>query len=199
MDPTIYGLAYVQNLSYLGIFLTVAFSGYAIPIPEEIVLILGGFLAAQHISSLPIVILVSIGGAVFGDSVIFYLSGHGSRFTQKYHSRVESTHLGWYLRHMKNNPWRTIFFSRFIVGMRFFNPLVSGLMKVKWPTFVSASAASAIIYIPIIVFAGFYSHQQINTVIKVARSVRHSLFILFTLGSAVLIVLFIRNLIQKKK
>jgi membrane-associated protein len=199
MEPSIYGLAYVENLSYIGIFLSVAFSGYAIPIPEEIILILGGFLAAQGISSLPLVIIASVLGAVFGDSVIYYLSGHGSRFTQKYHKRVEKTHLGWYLRHMKENTWLTVFFSRFIVGMRFFNPLVSGLMKVKWKTFVSATSLSALIYIPIIVLVGFYSHHQINMIIHIARSIRHLLFILFTVGTAILIVLFIRNLVQKRR
>lgn len=199
VDQTIYGLSYVENLSYLGVFLAVAFSGYAIPIPEEIILVLGGYLAAQGISSLPLVILASVCGAICGDSLIYYLSGHGSRFTHKYQSRIEKSKLGWYFRHMDNHPWRTVFFSRFIVGMRFFNPLISGLMKVPFVTFVSAAAASAAIYIPIVVLIGYYLHNKIATVVHIAQSLRHGLFVVLIAGSLVLILLFIRNLIQKKR
>src|SRR2546423_1085303 len=108
MDQTVHGLAFVENLSYIGIFLAVGFSGYAIPIPEELILILGGYIAAEHIASLPLVIGVSVLGAIFGDMLIFYLSGHGSRFTHKYHKHVEKSHAGWYVRHMKENTFETI-------------------------------------------------------------------------------------------
>ncbi len=198
MDQAIYGLSYVENLSYLGIFLTVAFSGYALPIPEEIVLILGGYLAARGIVSLPLVMLISIFAGTTGDGLIFYLSGHGSRFTQKYHEKVEKTHLGWYLRHMKEHSWTTVFFSRFIVGMRFFNPLVAGLMNIQWKTFISATFVSTLIYTPVVVLIGYYSNHQIYRIIHLARSVRHFILIGFTILSIVLIIIFIRNLIQKK-
>ena len=199
MDPGIAGLAFVENLSYIGVFFSVAFSGYAIPIPEEVILILGGYIAAMGISSLPITIIVSIVGAMFGDTVIYYLSGHGSRFATKYHDRIEKTKLGWYVRSMRNHPWRTIFLSRFIVGMRFFNPLVSGLMKVKWITFITAAGASAAIYTPIIILIGYYFKNQINQVLHIAHSVHHILLIIFYIGTGILTVLFIRNLIQKKR
>jgi membrane protein DedA with SNARE-associated domain len=191
------GLAYVEHLSYIGVFFTVAFSGYAIPIPEELILIFGGYLIAMGISNAFIMLAVSILGAIVGDSFIYYLSGHGSRFTHKYHDRVEKSHAGWYIRHMKNNPFWTIFFSRFIVGVRFLNPLVSGLLKVRWRTFLSATALSAAIYIPIIIFLGYFFSSEIETVVRVAESVRHLLILVLAAGSAVLIFFFITNLLEK--
>ncbi len=192
-------LAYAEHLSYLGFFLAVAFSGYAIPIPEEIVLLLAGYLAAQGIISLPVVVLVCIFGAVSGDSLIYYLSGHGSRFTEKYHSKAEKTHVGWYMRHMKKNPGKTVFLSRFLVGMRFLNPLVSGLLKVPADIFVSATALSAAIYIPFIIFLGYHFSNQIDTMIHVAESVRHGIILMLIAGSIVLILLFFKNLWKKPR
>jgi membrane protein DedA with SNARE-associated domain len=190
-------LSYVEHLSYIGLFLAVACSGYVIPIPEEIVLILAGYLAAEGIVHLPIIIIVAVLGAVCGDTLIYYLSGHGSRFTKKYHSRVEKTHVGWYIRHMKKNTAQTIFFSRFIVGMRFLNPLVSGLLRVPTDVFVLATALSASIYIPIIIFLGYYFSNQIEIVLHIAESIRHYIIIGLGIGSIILIVLFFKNLWEK--
>ncbi len=187
------------QLSYAGIFLAIAFSGYLIPVPEELVLLAGGFLAAEHILFFPLVALVGIAAAVCGDSLMYYLAGHGSRFTQKYHAYVEQTHAGWYLRHLRRVPFRTIFFSRFIIGMRALSPLVSGLVGVRWRTFVSASAASAAIYTPLIIGIGWIFHSQIFELIVLAKSIREILIALFLVGSAVLIPLFITNLLERKK
>lgn len=199
MPPQIYGLQYVEHLSYIGIFLAVAFSGYAIPIPEEVILILGGFLAASGISNIFLVMLASFLGALCGDTLIYYLSGHGSRFTHQYHARVEKTHAGWYIRHMKKKPMQTIFFSRFIIGMRFLNPLVSGLLRIPWKKFVLATALSAIIYIPIIILLGFVFHNQINLLLHIVHSVREAIIGAIIIGSVILIVVFFRELVEKWK
>lgn len=193
-----YDITLIEHISYIGLFFSVGFSGYAIPIPEEVLLILGGFLAAQHVNSLSVVILISFLGAVTGDMFMFYLSGHGSRFASRYRDRMHGTLFGWYLRHVEEHPARTIFLSRFIVGMRFFNPLISGLVKIDWKIFMIATTLSAAIYIPCVVLLGYYFSSQIHTMVRVVESMRHYIVLgLFAL-SAVCIVLFFKNLIQKE-
>jgi membrane protein DedA with SNARE-associated domain len=196
-QPHTDALAYVSHLSYFGFFFAVALSGYLIPIPEEIVLVLAGYLAATHVIHLSLVILACVLGAIFGDSLIYYLSGHGSRFTKKYHKKVEDSHAGWYIRHMKENPRLTIFFSRFIIGMRFLNPLVSGLLKVPYDEFIIPTALSAAIYIPAIILLGFFFNSKIQSIINLFESFREFAITALVLVSVVLIVLFIRNLFSK--
>ncbi len=193
-----YDISLVEHLSYIGLFLSVGFSGYAIPIPEEILLVLGGFLAAGHIASLSKVILVSFLGAVFGDIVIYYLSGHGSRFAARHRHRMHGTLFGWYLRHVEENPARTIFLSRFIIGMRFLNPLVAGLLKIDWRIFVPAAAASAALYVPAVVLLGYYFHNQIHMVIRILESVRHYIILSLIVLTIIFVILFFKNLIQKE-
>jgi membrane protein DedA with SNARE-associated domain len=97
----------------------------------------------------------------------------------------------------EKNTAQTIFFSRFIVGMRFLNPLVSGLLRVPTDVFVLATALSASIYIPIIIFLGYYFSNQIEIVLHIAESIRHYIIIGLGIGSIILIVLFFKNLWEK--
>ncbi len=193
-----YGLSYVEHLSYLGIFLAVAFSGYIIPLPEEVILIIAGYMVAQGILSLPAIIVVCILGAICGDTLIYYLSGHGSRFTQKYHDHARRSYFGWYIHQINDRPFATIFLSRFVVGMRFLSPLVSGLTRVKARIFVPATALSALIYIPFIIMIGFYGSDRISTVLTVAHSVRQGILLAIVTGSLIMVLLFLRNSVLKK-
>lgn len=198
MSPDIIqGFNFISHLSYVGIFLAVAFSGYVIPIPEEFVLVTAGFIAAQGIINLPIIFLICVVGAVFGDTLVFYLSGHGSRFTKKYHKKVESTHVGWYVRHMKKNTGVTVFLSRFIPGMRLMSTLVAGLLKKPMDVFVIATALSASIYIPLVVLIGYHFNNKIYLILGIVRSVRHSVVLLFAAGALFLLFLFIKNLLEE--
>ncbi len=193
----VYGLSYVQNLSYAGFFIAVAISGYLIPLPEEIILLLGGFLVAEGVLNLPFLIVVCILGAICGDSFIFYLSGHGGRLTRKYHKHVEKSHFGWYMRQMKKNPKRTIFISRFIVGMRFLNPVVSGATRVPWKIFFTYAALSAAIYTPLIILIGYFGSDKIGLLLHVAQSLRHAIILIIAAGTVVLTSLFIHGLWKK--
>jgi membrane protein DedA with SNARE-associated domain len=199
VDQSIQSLQYIEHLSYLGTFFSVGLSGYVIPIPEEAILILSGYLAAQGITHLYAVMVVCVLGAIGGDSLIYYLSSHGSAFTEKYVHKIESSQMGWYMRAMRRDTMRTIFLSRFIVGMRFLNPLVSGLMKIPFQRFIVASAASAMIYIPCIIFLGYYFSSQINLVLHIAHSVREIILSALLIGSLLLILFFFRNLVRKTR
>jgi membrane protein DedA with SNARE-associated domain len=190
----------LEQLSYAGIFLGVMLSGYVIPVPEELVLLVGGYLAAQHLLFLPFVMLVGLAGALAGDGVLYYLAGHGSHFAKKYHKEAEKTaHAGWYLKRLRRSPFLTIFFSRFILGMRALNPLISGLTGVRWRTFFPASALSAAIYVPFIIGLGWLFNSQISSLIAAAESLRHILLALFIVGTAVLLPVFITNLLENRK
>ncbi|GEM_PF-910299 len=189
----------LEQLSYAGIFLGVALSGYLIPVPEELVLLVGGFLAATHVLFLPWVILVGIAAAIAGDGMLYYFAGHGSHFAKKYHKQAEQTHAGWYLRHLRRRPFLTIFLSRFIVGMRALNPLISGLTGIRWRTFMPAAALSAAIYVPVIIGIGWLFHDQISSIIALAQSIRQVLLALFVVGTAVLIPIFVTNLLENRK
>jgi membrane protein DedA with SNARE-associated domain len=197
MDSAVYGLSYVEHLSYIGFFVTVGLSGYLIPIPEEVILILAGYLAAYGAIHFQNVAIACILGAVCGDMLIYYLSSHGNKLAKKYQSRVEKSQAGWYLRHMRKDTMLTIFFSRFIVGMRFLNPVVSGLLHVKAKKFLVATSVSAIIYVPLIIFVGYHFHTEINTVLRVVHSVRNVVLVILLAGSVVLVYNFFSNLIQK--
>jgi len=177
MENAAYGIQYVENLSYLGIFLAMMFSGYIIPLPEEIILLLAGYLSASGISNVYTVTLAATAGALMGDFIIYSLSYHGTVFAKKLRGSTKKKRFGWYTGLMQRHTGLVIFFSRFLVGLRIFNPLVSGFMRIKFRTFAIYSTLSALIYIPFIIYIGNHFASDINPLLRVILSIRH--FVVF--------------------
>ena len=67
-------------LAYLAVFGILVACGLGVPLPEDISLILGGFLAHKGAASLPMMMFIGFAGILVGDSLIF-LAGRrlGSR------------------------------------------------------------------------------------------------------------------------
>ena len=187
------GLGYVEHLSYLGVFLIIIFSGYLLPIPEEIILLAIGYVGAEGIGKLHILIPLCILACLIGDTLFYYLSFRGSRYTRKLLGRLSKRRLERYLMHEKLHTGAVIFFSRFIVGMRFLNPLISGFIKVPWKIFVPFTVLSAALYVPLVVGIGYYFHNTILNAVTVVAEVRHTLFIMILILAASLMSIYIHR------
>jgi membrane-associated protein len=135
---------------YPVIFAVVLLENAGIPLPGETAVLLGGYLSSPagggrlHVYW---VILVATLAAVIGDNVGFWL-GHrfarprlqqGGRFlflTPKTLQLAE----GYFERF---GVW-TIFFARFIAGLRIVGALAAGTAGMHWPRFLVANAAGAL-------------------------------------------------------
>ncbi|HLM47234.1 MAG TPA: DedA family protein, partial [Myxococcaceae bacterium] len=58
--------------AYAAVFGILVACGLGVPLPEDISLILGGFLAHKGAASLPMMMVVGFAGILVGDSLIFY-------------------------------------------------------------------------------------------------------------------------------
>ncbi len=76
-------LLYMESYSYLSIFIFATLSGYLIPIPEEIVLVLAGYVSAYLSLNPYLVASLVIIGIMLGDNILFLLSRNGNRFIKK--------------------------------------------------------------------------------------------------------------------
>ena len=192
---------YVEQFSYLGIFVLIALSGYIIPIPEEILLLLTGYLAGIGVNSIYIALAAAILGILAGDNILFWLSRYkGSKIIDKLKHKIRKNELHKYRHLMKKHIGKTIFIARFIVGLRFFGPFLSGSMKIKWKTFQIYNLIAVLIYAPIIVFLGFHFHNKLAVIITQVEIARHLIFLVFLAIVGYLISIFInkRYLINKK-
>lgn len=187
-------LQYFESISYIGIFIAVVLSGHVIPVPEDIIMIIVGYIAAVHVVHLSLAIAVSIVAIVLADFGLYYLSFHGSKFAAAFGKRIKTNILSWYMGHMKERTFRVVFLSRFVPGLRVVNPIVAGFVKIPPFTFLFYSFCSAVIYVPIMVLVGFFLHSKIIPLITVVESTRHVLFTIFIVAVGITILL-----VAKKK
>ena len=201
MANTQFFIGYIEQFSYLGIFVLIALSGYILPVPEEILLLLTGYIAALHLNNIYIALATAILGVLTGDNILFWLSRYkGSRVIDKLKHKIRKNELNRYRHLMKKHIGKTIFIARFIVGLRFFGPFLAGSMRIKWRIFQLYNLIAVLIYAPIIVFLGFHFHNRLAMIITQVEIARHLMFLAFLAIVGCLIKIFINKeyLIRKK-
>ena len=201
MISTQFLLNYIGQFSYIGIFILVALCGYIIPIPEEILLLLIGYIAGVGLINVYIALIPAALGVLAGDNILYWLSRYkGSKLIDKLKHKVRKNELMKYRHLMKRHIGKTIFILRFIVGLRFFSPFLAGSMKIKWKIFQFYNLLAVLIYVPIMTFLGYHFYNKLALVITEVEIVRHLLFFLFLAIVGYLISIFInkRFLIKNK-
>jgi membrane protein DedA with SNARE-associated domain len=132
-----------------------------IPVPGETAVLVAGFLASEaggRLFSLPMVMVLTVTAAVLGDNLGFWL---GRRFARPrlqagrhflfLNQRTLLVAEGYFQRY---GGW-TIFFARFITGLRVVGALAAGTAGMAWPRFLVANAAGALVWAVSISLLGF--------------------------------------------
>jgi membrane protein DedA with SNARE-associated domain len=150
--------ALVSHWGYLAIFLVVVLGNLGLPIPEETILALAGYLVWRGTLRLPLVLAVGILSAIAGDNMGYW-------FGRRYGQAVLLRYAGWAL----GNPDRLesmrgfvtrygavgIFAARFVAGLRFLAGPLAGATGLRPLPFMAANAVGAAVYVPLVVGAGY--------------------------------------------
>jgi thioredoxin reductase (NADPH) len=154
--------SWAETYGYPVLFGGVLLENAGIPLPGETAVLLAGFLASaagEHRLRLWLVIVVTVAAAVLGDNLGFWLGRRwarprlqaGRRFlvlTPRTLRFAEG-----YFQHF--GTW-TIFFARFIAGLRIFGALAAGTAGMPWPRFLAANSAGAVTWAVVISLLGYY-------------------------------------------
>ncbi len=160
--------ALVQWLSVYGypvLFLVVFAENAGVPVPGETVVLISGVLAGRAEAPMSIfgVIGVTFLAAVLGDNLGFWLGRRwarprlqqGKRFlflTPRALRSVEG-----YFEHY---GLLTIFFARFVTGLRVVAALAAGTSSMVWPSFLAANALGALAWAVTISLLGYFFGQS---------------------------------------
>lgn len=147
--------------------LFVFIGGFLIPLPQEAVLVAIGYFFGDRNLSLPVAMGASVFAVVVSDNIFYAMARFGSPLVMRLKSRLKPSVVEKYSRDMRAHPFRTIFWVRFIPGIRVLAPLLSGLTpSVSLPTYELANAAAAVIYVPIYVALGFFFHGSLDALVN---------------------------------
>ncbi len=169
------------QFTYLMAIMMLVAGSFGVPIPEEAVLLILGYLAATSFISLLGAMLVGIIGIIIGDTIAYRIFLHGGRpFLAKWGSKI-----GLPLKRVEyiENKWearrdQAVFLSRFMIGFRFLGPLVAGLTQMHWRRFFWLDFLSIIIWVPIMTLSGYFLSWHLEAVLTGLKFLKHYVFII---------------------
>lgn len=196
IDPNT-ALASLESLSYGGIFLITFFSGYLVPVPEEIVLLSLGYLGSIGVIHFGRAVIVAFLAILASDCLLFYLARHHNRYTKRLKARLETSRLGKSRLVSREHLSRTIFVLRFVVGLRFVGPVLAGSLNTRWLTFLLPDIAALLIYVPVFAFLGFHFNASFVKMVTSVEMVRHTIFIIAMVVVGLLITYFVHQKLSR--
>lgn len=184
----------IKSGSLVGIFLISIFVSYILPLPEAVALLLIGFLAKGANLDLGSVLMISVAGTIIGDNVLYRLSFFGNKHIQRFNEKMRANKLIKYENSVLDNLGKAIFFLRFITGVRFFGPVISGTLGARWKKFFFYNSIATFLHSVFFVLLGFYGHRKIIAIIAEVEIIRNVMLL-----SSFLIIGFLIKIFSKKK
>jgi membrane-associated protein len=159
---------YVAQWGYALIGGTIVLGNVGLPVPEETVLLAGGYFAAKRMLTLWVLIPTAIVSATSGDSLGFVIGRRGGRQAILRHggavgvtaSRIAQVE-GFFERY---GPW-TIFLARFIPGLRFLAGPLAGAFGMPFARFLPYNFAGAVSYCSTVVVIAYVLAPELDQVI----------------------------------
>jgi membrane protein DedA with SNARE-associated domain len=187
-------------LSYGGIWFVSFLSNVVIPIPEEIVLLALGYLSGTGAVNGFIVIPIIISALLANDIILYSLAKRGSKITTYLYNhffakRLEKRGDAW----LNMNIGSVIFFSRFLVQLRFIGPFIAGTRRLPIKKFILYDFLALVVYVPLFTGLGWYFHSRIILIIEEVGIVKNIILLIVALVLFYSLARFLYKLTLKNK
>lgn len=160
---------FIEQFTYLGIFLVLFVAGLGLPIPEEIPVLAAGVLAKEEVVRWWVALPVCIVGVLAGDTVLYWLGHHWGEHILEWRvvrrlltrEREESLKAA-YRRH----GVKIVFVARHITGLRAAAFLTAGIARVPFSQFLAVDAGAALIGVPVSFGIAFVFTDQLERLLS---------------------------------
>lgn len=181
--------------AYVSIFSILVACGLGIPLPEDVSLILGGFLAHQGAVKLPIMIAVGFFGILAGDSIIYLFGrkfGREGGVAAGFFSRIVTPEKrlkveGLFTSHGE----KIVMLARFLPGVRAVTYFTAGSAGMPYRRFILFDGCAALGSAPLFVLLGYKFGNELEMLVKKIKD--GQLFVL-----SMLLVLAVGYLVFKR-
>lgn len=155
---------WLAGWGYGGIFVLVFAGNLGIPVPEETVLLVAGFLAGRELLDLRAVYATAIFSAVAGDCCGYLIGRTGG---QRVVLRLANsfafvrTRYGNLQAFFRSHGNKAVFMARFVAGARFLAGPMAGACEMPFFRFLGWNVLGAIVWCPIVVTAGYFVGDEL--------------------------------------
>jgi membrane protein DedA with SNARE-associated domain len=154
----------VVDYGYWAVAAALLLENAGVPVPGETVLLLASFMAfSQHELSLSWIIVVATIAATLGDNLGFALGYYGGRpLVARYQAffRIKDSTLARGESLFARFGAVTVFFARFVFGMRIVAGPMAGVLRMPWRKFLVYNFLGAAVWVTVISGAGYLFGQQ---------------------------------------
>jgi len=182
--------AYLTRYGYGAVAAALLLENAGLPVPGETILLLASFMAySEHRLQLDFIIAVAISAATVGDNLGFAIGFYGGRpllerYRQLLHLRPLAIEQG--ERLFQRYGAVTIFFARFIAGLRIIAGPLAGVLRMPWRRFLLFNFLGATVWVTVVASVGYLFGRHWEELSRVFRNAN-----VVTLVLAAILVLFL--------
>lgn len=185
----------VVHYGYWAVAVVLLLENAGVPGPGETILLLASFLAySEHELQLSWIIVVGTIAATLGDNLGFALGYYGGRpLLERYQSffRIHQNTLAQGEHLFARFGAVTVFFARFIFGLRIVAGPLAGVLRMPWRKFLVFNILGAVIWVTTISTAGYLFGRHWE---RLQRDVSR-----FDLGVAILVLVALALLWRRRR
>ena len=186
--------ALIGHWGYIAIFVVVVLGNIGLPVPEETVLAVAGYLVWRGELNLIAVLVVGIVSAVTGDNLGYWLG-------RRYGRNALPRYARWVLGHperlksmeafVERRGPSAVFVARFVPGIRFMAGPLAGGLGMRFLPFFAANVLGALVYVPVAVAGGYLVGyglgEYVERLHRVAGQVEYMALVVVVLAAVALI------------
>ena len=183
---------------YWTLAITLSLENAGIPLPGETMLLFASFLAFQHHGlNLGLIIAVGTLACTLGDNLGYWIGYHGGRPLLHRYQRVfrvsdEKIERGEKL--FERFGAATVFFARFVFGMRVIAGPLAGVLRMPWRRFVLFNFLGASLWVTVISCVGYFFGRHWQRLLEIVGRANLVVFAL-----AVVVVWLLWRSYQKRE
>jgi membrane protein DedA with SNARE-associated domain len=157
-------------LAYGAVFGVLVACGLGLPLPEDISLILGGYLAYHGAASLPVMMFVGFAGILVGDTLI-YVAGRrlGTRVGQRpgFFSRIVTPAKRARVEQLfARHGQKIVMVARFLPGVRAVTYFTAGSARMTYIRFILWDGLAALVSAPLFVYLGYRFGGELDWLVE---------------------------------
>ena len=164
---------FVAEYGYWAVAVTLLLENAGLPVPGETTLLLASFLAfSEHKLSLGWIIVIATCAATLGDNLGYALGHYGGRpLLDRYQNlfRVPQRAIDRGETLFARYGSATIFFARFVFGMRVIAGPLAGVLRMRWRAFAIFNFLGAAVWVTVISSAGYFFGQHWRELLRAIR------------------------------
>ena len=187
---------YVVEYGYWAVAISLLLENAGIPVPGETILLLASFLAfSRQELHLPYIIVVAVCAATLGDNLGFAIGYRGGRpLLDRYQAtfRIATATIERGERLFEQYGAITIFFARFIFGLRVIAGPLAGVLRMQWKRFAIFNFLGALLWVSVISLVGYHFGKHWDRLVHYMEKLNIGIAIL--VGIALLVLWLWRRL-----